>query len=516
MVLRPNNSPLTPEFDALVEEKLAKWKVPGLTVSVVHGSSTYAKAYGIAEFPDKKMTVASLFDTCSTTKAFTAALMSMAIDHSKATRTPIRWDTPVSSLIRDDFVLADPYATANTTVEDMLSHRSGLPGHFGPMSLAFPNETLREEVRKLRHLPLAFAPRTTFNYCNHMFMVASHVLEQLSGTGLGSLMKERIWKPLGMTDTYFSNKEVLACPSTARRLVKGYTWDPTANRHVERPYMDYAPTTGTGAIVSNVLDYAKWIRTMIYRGAPISLQGYKELLSPRTIIQDWEDLIIPPGQVHLYALGWFVDNYHGEQIFWHSGSWEGFGIMVGFVPSKRFGFAMMGNTQKARYAELELYLYLLDQLLGRSGEDREAYIAKIDAIVQERLRTQLQSLEEVKRRLFPGFNHQLPLPLSLNDYTGTYSHPGHGPITLFLKDEKLHVNLMDRVAKAWMRFEHVSGVFFVVKGYKPEAEGVDPEYMAAQFHVGVTGVVERLGLDLEPALNGQMIWFERVSGRQCP
>ncbi|RAL12497.1 beta-lactamase/transpeptidase-like protein [Aspergillus homomorphus CBS 101889] len=513
MVRRSNtSSPLTPEFDVLVEEKLAKWKVPGLTVSVIHGSSTYAKAYGIAEFPDKKMTVESLFDTCSTTKAFTAALMSMVIDDSKNSSTPITWDTPVSSLIRDDFVLADQYATANTTVEDMLSHRSGLPGHFGSMSLAFPNETLRGEVRKLRDLPLAFAPRTTFNYCNHMFMVASHVLETLSGDDLGSIMKRRIWKPLGMDDTYFSNKDVLASPSTAQRLVKGYTWDPTTERYVERPYIDYAPTTGTGAIVSNVLDYAKWIRTMIYQGAPISPEGYKELLSPRTIIRDWEDLIVPPAPFHLYSLGWFVDNYHGEQLFWHAGSWEGFGIMVGFVPSRQFGFAMMGNTQKARYAELELYLYLLDRLLGKSDEGRETYIAKIEAFVRERQKTQLQSLEEVKQRLFPSFTDRFPLPLSLDDYTGTYSHPGHGPITLFIKDERLHADLMDRVAKAWMRLEHVSGLFFVVKFYKPGAEGVDPEYTSAQFYVGVTGVVERLGLDLEPALKGQMIWFERVQG----
>ncbi|PYH45915.1 beta-lactamase/transpeptidase-like protein [Aspergillus saccharolyticus JOP 1030-1] len=510
MVVRSNRSPLTPEFDALVEEQLAKWKVPGLTVSVVHGSSTSAKAYGVAEFPDKKMTVDSLFDTCSTTKAFTAALMSMAIDDSKETSNPISWDTPVSSLIREDFVLADPYATANTTIEDMLSHRSGLPGHQASMSLAMPNETLREEVQKLRHLPLAFAPRTTFNYCNHMFMVASHVLETLSGQSLGQLMRERIWKPVGMKDTYFSKKEVLACPATSQRLVKGYTWDPTTNRHVQRPYMDYAPTTGTGAIVSNVLDYAKWIRTLIYQGAPISRVGYRELLFPRTVIGGWEDINVPPGQFHLYALGWFVDNYHGEQLYWHSGSWEGFGIMVGFVPSKKFGFAMMGNTQKARYAELELYLYLLDQLLGKSDEDRAAYIAKIDAIVQERQKTMLQGMEEVKRRLYPGRTLRLPHPLSLDHYTGTYFHPGHGPITLFLEDGKLHADLMDRVAKSWLRLEHASGIFFVAKAYKPEAEGVDPDYFAAEFYVGATGAVERLGLDLEPALNGQMIWFERV------
>ncbi|KAK1143689.1 hypothetical protein N8T08_006089 [Aspergillus melleus] len=45
MVLRPVTSPFTPEFDTLVHEQLQKWQVPGLTVAIVHGSSTYSKTW---------------------------------------------------------------------------------------------------------------------------------------------------------------------------------------------------------------------------------------------------------------------------------------------------------------------------------------------------------------------------------------------------------------------------------------------------------------------------------------
>ncbi|KAE8369864.1 beta-lactamase/transpeptidase-like protein [Aspergillus caelatus] len=342
MTIRQYRSPFTLEFDSLVQRQLEKWKVPGITISVVHGSSTYAK-----------------------------------------TPSPLRWDTPIASLIRDDFVLADDYATMNTTLEDALSHRSGLPGHVFAMTGAHPDETLREAVRKLRHLPLAYPPRTTFDYCNHMFMVVSHVLEQITGESLGEFLRERIWSPLNMKDTYFSVQDVKKCPLTSRKLVQGYTWVPEKGCYVAEPHMNYAPTTGAGAMVSNVLDYAEWLRAMIYKKAPISPEGHASLIYPRTIVtRDDKDTVYPPAPFHLYALGWFVDTYRGQSLYWHSGSWAGFGIMVGFIAEKQFGFAIMGNTQRARNAQLELYLYLIDTLLGVSGSERaEEHLRDEDTII---------------------------------------------------------------------------------------------------------------------------------------
>jgi CubicO group peptidase (beta-lactamase class C family) len=41
----------------------------------------------------------------------------------------VQWDTPIHQLIPDDFMLENEYATNHTTIEDALSHRSGLPRH---------------------------------------------------------------------------------------------------------------------------------------------------------------------------------------------------------------------------------------------------------------------------------------------------------------------------------------------------------------------------------------------------
>ena len=58
-------------------------------------------------------------------KAFVSSAVSLLVDDDAL--PDVKWTKPVSKLIRDDFVLSDGHYTDNVTVEDILSHRSGLP-----------------------------------------------------------------------------------------------------------------------------------------------------------------------------------------------------------------------------------------------------------------------------------------------------------------------------------------------------------------------------------------------------
>ncbi|KAI3122492.1 hypothetical protein CBS147326_8779 [Penicillium roqueforti] len=511
MVLRSSNSPLTSEFDALVQQQMDKWKVPGLSMAVVHGSSTWSKAYGFAEFPDRKMTTDSLFSTCSTTKAFTAAAMSLAIDDRKDTKFPLRWDTPISSILRDDFVLENDYNTMHTTIEDALSHRSGLSTHDACLNLVHPQRSLREAVRNLRHLPIAYAPRTTFSYNNNMYMVVSHALEQIEGRTLGETLKKRIWDPLGMNDTYFSVTDVSKDPSLRPRLVRGYTWDPDTNTYIAEPYMNDVAVTGAGAMVSSVLEYTKWLRAMIYQESPISSQGHAELLKPRTVITNWDEIVAPPAvPCHLYALGWFVSSYRGEPFYWHSGSWPGFGIMVGFLPSKGFGFAMMGNTTNARNAQVEIYMHLLDQISGGSRIPHPVAVGQATELGNRTLKAKSECVDEAIKRLYPSLpDPVIPHSLRLNQYTGTYEHPACSSITLSVRNGCLVADLLDRAIPSLITLVHASGEFFVAHHYQPRTIGSLSGYYATEFIVGSNGIAMAMGLDVEPALNGEKMWFDR-------
>jgi len=64
-----------------------------------------SKAYGIADYPDTPATPETLYDIGSTTKAFTAAAASLLVDEKE--KYNLNWKTPISEIIRDDFVLPD-------------------------------------------------------------------------------------------------------------------------------------------------------------------------------------------------------------------------------------------------------------------------------------------------------------------------------------------------------------------------------------------------------------------------
>lgn len=139
----------TAEFDQLVQKTIEDWKVPGVAIAIVHKDEIFVKVflllnlnpkyivvkvkysgsqgYGLASCSGDQVTADTLFDCASLSKSLTAAAVSLLVDDNK--KYPgVDWSTPVSRLLRDDFVLEDPYATENVTIEDILSHRSGMPG----------------------------------------------------------------------------------------------------------------------------------------------------------------------------------------------------------------------------------------------------------------------------------------------------------------------------------------------------------------------------------------------------
>ncbi|KAJ5766949.1 Peptidase S12 Pab87-related C-terminal [Penicillium nucicola] len=532
-------SPFDHEFDILVENELKKWKVPGLSISVVHGPNTYSKvrktttvenqalisvkAYGVAEVhsesdpttdqppTQRMMSTNTLFPTCSTTKAFTGAATSIVIQDSKSTVSPISWNTPLASLIPEDFSLEDASTTQIITLEDALSHRSGMPEHGWTLAFMPKNDiTIQDTVRTMKHFPLASAPRTKYNYSNHMYIAVSHALEKHTGQPLGEIMKKRIWEPLGMHETFFSTKDAKADTSTTHSFAQGHDWvsNEEGGVFVPLPNNDWQVNSGAGAIVSNVSDYALWIRELIERKRP--LEGHGSLIEPRTFHFQNDDLNIP-APYHAYALGWFVDHYRGHNFYSHPGGWPGFGSWVGFIPEKQFGFAIMGNSFSARYAAFRLGTYLLDKQLGmpydavHEGQINDC-IARHSTEWHARL--EKKTVEEAKRELYgtllePPIPHALPLP----KYAGKYKHPSNISLTLKEHSESLKADLHDRVIPCELSVVHASGEFFVGTIHN-RVQNLMPPF-AVEFHIDVSGAVIKVGLLLEHALEGKKIWFER-------
>jgi CubicO group peptidase (beta-lactamase class C family) len=201
--------------------------------------------------PDKPATPETLWYAASTTKAQTAATLAHLIDSGKYPALANGWSTTISSIIHDDFVLQDSWATEHITLDGAISHRTGMAAHDKAYAGVVEGKEAKPKdiVRNLRNLPLTTEPRVKYSYTNAMYTTVSHVIETVTGKWLGDVMKELIWAPLGMNSTFFDLQDAIHAPN---QLASGYYWDKKEGSYREVPFMNVTQLSGSGAVFSNV------------------------------------------------------------------------------------------------------------------------------------------------------------------------------------------------------------------------------------------------------------------------
>ncbi|MCJ1469463.1 hypothetical protein MMC07_008096 [Pseudocyphellaria aurata] len=510
--------PFSPELDTLIEETLKHFHVPGLSIAVIDGKETSAKAYGIAEFPSTKAKPETLYCTGSTTKSFTAAALSLLLDDSTGSSSPLKWTTPISSLIRNDFVLSDEYATSHITLEDALSHRTGMPRH--DISAMHNNLSAQNIVRNFRHLPMTAEIRAKFQYCNLMFVTLAHVVESLTGRWLGHFLRTRIWEPLSMSSTFFSLADAKTAVDRGESFARGYFWENISQTYVPEEYIDCSLLSGAGGVISNVLDYSKYLRSMIDQAPPLSPAAHAALRSPRSIMDPIEQF--PNAGPTTYAFGWIISSYRGETMVWHDGDLLGYGTLMLYMPWKKWGITMMANTMGTSNAVQRITLYaILDKMFDTPPTDRVDWKRVFDGQLEEG-----RQAHNIKREmLYPDLpKPPMSLTLPLEQYIGSYFHAGYGVLNLTLNDSEAKAT--SRSPKAyfcatWVNatiplvidFEHVSGEYLLASIALIKADGFrDVQSITkAEYRLNEAGTVDELGIILDAEMGEDKIWFTKVN-----
>lgn len=174
------------------------------------------------------------------------------------------------------------------TIHDLLTHQSGLTyGFFGNTPVdslyrvtpVFSGGDLEDFAGRVGSLPLLHQPGETWHY-SVATDILGYLVEVVSGLTLEDFFEQRIFKPLGMTDTGFSvEKEDLHRLSTNyRRNGQGelYAVDRGAASQFAAPVLFFS---GGGGLVSTMSDYLRFAEMLRLGGA---LDGQR-LLSPKTV-----------------------------------------------------------------------------------------------------------------------------------------------------------------------------------------------------------------------------------------
>jgi CubicO group peptidase (beta-lactamase class C family) len=305
------------------------------TVLVVRGSDVLLnKGYGMASLewqipnePDAKFRLGSL------TKQFTATLVLMLEQDGK-----LSVNDPVSKYLPDA-----PKAWEKITLGNLLGHTSGIPNftsfkEFGPWGMT--PHTWDEEFAFFKDKPLDFEPGSKFAYSNSNYEVLGGVIEKVSGTKYGDLLKERIFEPLGMKDSGLDADDLVLA-----KRAEGYVPGPKGPA-VTRSESMTVPWAA-GSIYSTTGDLLKWERGL-FGGKLINADELKKMTTP--------------GQGG-YGFGLFIATEGGVRIISHGGGIEGFNTQLTYAPEKDICVVVLGNINGG--APGQMGGQLMDVVLGK-------------------------------------------------------------------------------------------------------------------------------------------------------
>lgn len=355
----------------------------------------------------------------STTKSFTSALIGQLVDEGV-----LEWTRPVREY-HPDFMMMDPFASAEMTLEDMLSHRSGLLYHENLLATGVGRELAgsprgwRENlVRRLRHFEPSHPFRSHFQYQDIVVTAAGAIVERVMDTDYETLIERRLLGPLGLERSTFSR----AAAKATGLLAESYA--EVDGDIVPMDFIDVRYLAPTAGLYSNAAELLRWVQFHLDDGRA----GDRRLVSKAQLdrVHAPHRVIDSPGSIARYrsaditcAQGWYRAPHRGHTMITHGGSFNGHRTTMAFVPELGIGVVVLCNLNLTEFTELTNRV-VLDRLLGVDGAGEwDACFTELKRQRFERDRAQVQAFEA-------GRNPANGPRQALAAYAGTYSHPGYG------------------------------------------------------------------------------------------
>lgn len=239
---------------------------------------------------------------------------------------------------------------ATVTVADILSHRTGLFAHAQDAKLE-DGEDPRLLRAGLAGLHDICPPGSCHAYQNVAYDAASEMVERVTGQPYADAVRERLFRPLGMSRASVGRAGLVEAPSWARGHAGGRTSPPVEITE------SYYRVPAAGGVNGSIEDLAIWMLAQM-GAAPdvLSRAALAEVQSPR---------VNTPGETRrrrqftertpgsAYGLGWRVFDYAGHRVIGHHGGVRGYRSMILFDPQRRAGIVALWNSSTNAPAGLE-------------------------------------------------------------------------------------------------------------------------------------------------------------------
>ncbi len=296
----------TPEHKRIIKSLDSFYRIQvrgGFNGSVLvgkEGKILYERYFGVGNKETGiKLQPNSAIQLASISKTFTGTAVLFLHQHNY-----LNIDHPVTNYIPEF-----PYP--NITVKMLLNHRSGVLDY-----QKWPSTIIRDQntpisnddvVRLMsRHKPkLEFTPDTRFKYSNSNYAILASVVERVTEMKFGDFMREYIFEPLGMSNTFVYYPSAGLPPNATYNY--RYNWSRWPNNYADG-------VAGDKGIFSTPRDMYRWDQSFYQN----------KLLKPETLELAYRPCSFEKPGLRNYGLGWRMLCYpSGKKVIYHNGWWHG-------------------------------------------------------------------------------------------------------------------------------------------------------------------------------------------------
>lgn len=469
------------DLSGFVTRGMELWNVPGMAVTVVSSDEVlFRQAFGATAVEDgDAVGEHTQFAIASTTKAMVAAGLLILADEGRLSLD----DAVVQHLPELHF--SETALTSQLMVRDLLAHRTGLPST--DFWAFFQEMPLDEQIRRLAAVPPGAPLRTRLIYQNTMFELAGLIIERLSGQSWDHFVRDRLWRPIGMNETFSSRSRI---PASFSRV------SPYFDREGQLTLAEWdIPgdlAEAAGSVWSSIHDMGLWAQFLLRGGVTgegerlISEAGIADMFEPHQLAAPgdfYPTVALTRPHWRSYGLAWFQQDFQGRKIEFHTGSLSGLIAIIGLDRGGDRAVVVLGNRDHAEMRHAVLWEVMDENPPGeRRDWNREIFDLYRDR--EDRTRDDWSELEAKRlRKTRPS------LPESA--YLGTYEGPMLGRIRV----EEDGRDLVLKTRRVELRMSHWQLDTFLLE-YEPWGLR---EF--AEFRIGPDGAIdslELLGEQLQP------------------
>lgn len=297
------------------------------------GTTIFQKAYGYAHLSDRILNkLDTRFATASAGKVFVAVAVLQLIEQGK-----LKLTDNIGSLLDFDLKEIDP----DITVEELLTHTSGIPDYFDESVMEeydelwkdFPNYKIRSN-RDLLPLfidkPMMYPRKEKFFYNNTGFVVLALIIESVTYMDFDMYLKKNVFNMAGMDRTGYYELDRLP-----EGCADNYIYDEKRKEFYKNIYSVDAKGTGAGGAFTTVCDVERFWEALInYR--LLSKDMTERMLSQQSISDG----------AHSYGYGiWLRTDFGDEMIPYFMGSDPGVSFVSAYNRKEDMIITVVSNFE---------------------------------------------------------------------------------------------------------------------------------------------------------------------------